>query len=243
MPADRQRTADTGPKPHVPCLAPLFDQAIADTGDAHLLAGRRGRRGGKQMAGEPVVGRGLLLRDALHAGPPHRSDRRRRGEQREQHERRVNRHQQRDGHAEPHDPPAGRKHRHVHVVEHEHLIAQHRQPVEVVRALLMGNRRHRRLQPRDVGLERDRDSVAEPPLDARAHRHQTPRRRGGHAERNGGDAHEAGVVLQDALVRSDLNQNAISESGNAESSDSTNATSIRSRLVAVAQLAQPPHGR
>ena len=50
----------------------------------------------------------------------------------EQRERRVDRDQQREGDAEAQDPAAGGEQRHVHVVEHEHLVAQHRQAVEVV---------------------------------------------------------------------------------------------------------------
>ena len=45
--------------------------------------------------------------------------------------------QQRDGHAEPQDPAAGREQRHVHVVEHEHLVAQHGEPVEILGPLLV----------------------------------------------------------------------------------------------------------
>ena len=40
----------------------------------------------------------------------------------QQDERRVNRREQRRCHAQPQDPPEGGKQRHVHVVEHEHLI-------------------------------------------------------------------------------------------------------------------------
>ncbi len=83
-----------------------------------------------------------------------------------QRERRVNGHEQRHGDGEPQNPAARREHRHVHVVQHEHLIAQHRQPVEVVRSLVVRDRRDRGLQPRHVGLERDRDPVAEASLDA-----------------------------------------------------------------------------
>ena len=52
--------------------------------------------------------------------------------------------------------------RHVHVVQHEDLVAQHRQPVEIVRALVQLKPRHRGLQGGHVGLQGDRHPIAEP---------------------------------------------------------------------------------
>ena len=150
--------------------------------DAHLLARRRGRRDREQVAAEAVGLRAALLGDALDRGPPRRREHGRQREHGEQHERRMDRHEQRDRHAEPQDPPAGGEHRHVHVVEHEHLVAQHREPIEVVGALLVRDGRDRRLQPGDVRFERDRDLVAEAALHARADRAQEPGRRGRDAE-------------------------------------------------------------
>ena len=89
----------------------------------------------------------------------------------------MDRCEQRDRHCKSEDPPGGREHRHVHVVEHEDLISQHRQPVEVVGPFLMSDRRDRRLQLRDMGLESDRDLVAESALNAHGHRGEEPRRR------------------------------------------------------------------
>jgi hypothetical protein len=66
------------------------------------------------------------------------------------------------------NPTARRKHRHVHVVQHEHLVPQHVEQIEIVGPLLMRNRRHRGLQPRDVRLEGDGHLVAEAALHARA---------------------------------------------------------------------------
>jgi len=68
------------------------------------------------------------------------------------------------------------------VIEHEHLVAQHREAVEVVRPLVVRDRGDRRLQPGDVRLERDRHAVAEAALHAGAHGTQEPRRGGGGGE-------------------------------------------------------------
>jgi len=81
----------------------------------------------------------LLERRALHCGAPRRRQHRRQGEDGEEHERRVDRHEKADGDAEAQDPPARGEQRHVHVVEHEDLVAQHRKTIEVVGALLVGD--------------------------------------------------------------------------------------------------------
>ena len=145
---------------------------------------------------------------------------------REQHERRMDRREQRDRHAEPQDPPARREQRHVHVIEHEHLIAQHREPIEVLGPLVVRDGRDRRLQPRDVRFERDRDLVAEAPLHARADRAEEPRRRGRHAEADRRRAHEAAAGCSSTPSPSSMSHSASSASGSAASCDSTNAASI-----------------
>ena len=83
---------------------------------------------------------------ALDRRPPGRRQHRRHREHRQQRQRRMNRHQQRDRHAEPQDPPAGGKQRHVHVVEHEHLVAQHAEPIEILGTLVMRDGGDRRQQ-------------------------------------------------------------------------------------------------
>ena len=65
--------------------------------------------------------------------------------------------------------PTRREQRHEQVVEREHLVAQHREPVEVLGPLVVLDRRDRRLQRGDVRFERDRDLVAEAALHAREH--------------------------------------------------------------------------
>ena len=52
--AEPQRAAATGRVPALPRLAALRHQALADAGDAHFLARRRGRRDGEQVARQPV---------------------------------------------------------------------------------------------------------------------------------------------------------------------------------------------
>ena len=65
---------------------------------------------------------------------------------------------------EPQHEPGGGEHRQVHVVEHEDLVAEHRQPVEQLRSLLVGDGRDGGLQVGDVRLEGDGDLVAEATL-------------------------------------------------------------------------------
>ena len=117
----------------------------------------------------------------------------------EQRERRVDRHEQRHGHAEPQDPAARREQRHVHVVEHEHLVAQHRQPVQVLGALVVLDGRDRRLKPGHVRFERDGQAVAKPALGAIAHDPQEPGRGRGRPEADRRGQHEPAVVRQHAV--------------------------------------------
>ncbi len=112
----------------------------------------------------------------------------------------MNRSQQRHRHAQPQDPPKRGKHRHVHVVEHEHLIAQHGQPVEILRPFLVRDGRHRCLQLRDVRLQRDSHSVPEAALHARADRPEKPRRCGRHTEADRRAFHQAGSMFEEALT-------------------------------------------
>ena len=92
----------------------------------------------------------------------------------------MDRHQQRHGHRQPQNPAKRGEQRHVHVVKHEHLIAENRQPIKILRALLMRDRRDRCLQSRNVRLERNRNSVTETALYARADRAEKPGRGGRH---------------------------------------------------------------
>ena len=106
---------------------------------------------------------------------------------------------QRHRHAQPEDPPARREHRHEDVIEDEYLVAQHRQPVQVIGALVVFDGGHRRLEPGNVRFERDGQSVAEIALDATADHPQEPRRgrREAQPHRRGED--ESAVVRQHAV--------------------------------------------
>ena len=154
----------------------------------------------------------------------------------------MNRRQQRHRHAQPQDPPERGEQRHVHVVEHEHLVAQHGEPVEILGALLMRDRRDRRLQSRDVRFERDRHLVAEAALHARADGAQKPGRGGRHAEANRRALHHAGSVLEHALAEQHQPQREqrIGQRGELRQHERRDH---QARLVAIAQLAQPPHRR
>ena len=143
--------------------------------------------------------RAALLGAALDPRPPGRGEDRRQREDGEGQERRVDRHQERDRDPQPQEPAAGGEERHVHVVEHEHLVAQDREAVEVLGPLLVGDRRDLRLQPGHVRLERDRDPVAEASLHARAERAQEPGGRRRRAEAEGAGDQQAAVALEDAL--------------------------------------------
>ena len=89
---------DTIRIPAFPGLPALRDQPFADAGDAHFLAGRSGGRRGEEMSRQPLRLRPALLRRTLDRGPPGGRQHRRQREDAEQHQRRVDRHQQRDRH-------------------------------------------------------------------------------------------------------------------------------------------------
>ena len=237
-PPDRRHRAEPG----LPRLAALRYETVADAGDAHFLAGRRRRRHREQVAREAVERRGPLLGHALDAGPPHRRQRGGRGEHGQQDERRMNRHQQANRHGEPNDPPARREHRHVHVVEDEHLIPEHREPVEIVRTLLVRNCRHGRLELRHVRLERDRHPVAEPPLEPRAHGAQEPRRRRGDSQRECRDTQQADVPLQQSFA-DQFEPECEQSIRKGHQQRQRERDEHQPGLEAIAQLAQPPHGR
>ena len=112
----------------------------------------------------------------------------------------MNGDEQCDRHAEAQDPPTRREERHVHVIQHEHLIAQHREAIEIVAALLVRDGGNRCQQRRDVRLERDGHLVAEAALHAGADDLEEPGRGGRNAERKHGESNPAPVTLQRALA-------------------------------------------
>ncbi len=226
--------------PPLPGRSAISDEALSDAGDAHFLAGRRGRGDIEQVTRQPIGLRSTLLRGSLDRRAPRRSQHGRGCEHREQEERGVNRRQQRHGHAQPQDPPESGKQRHIHVVKHEHLIAEHGQAIEILRAFLVRDGRDRCLQLRDVGLERDGHLVAETALHAGANGAKKPRRSGRHAEPNRRGLHHPGSMLEDAFAEEHQPQREerIGQRGELRQHE---RGAHQARLVAIAQLAQPPH--
>ena len=165
-----------GSIPAFPGVATVGDQALGNASDAHFFAWRGGGGEGEEVAGEAVGLGATLLGDALDRRAPCGREHRGQREHCQQHQRGMDRGQQRHGDAESQDPAAGGKQRHVHVVQHEHLVAQHGEAIEVVRAFLVGNGGHRGLQARDVGFEGNGHPVAEAALHAGADGAQEPRR-------------------------------------------------------------------
>ena len=240
--AEPHRAAATGPYQRSHAARRCGHETLADAGDPDFLARRRRRRGREQVTGEAVGLRAAFLGGALDRGPPRRRQHGGHGEDGEQHERGMNRGQQHDRDAEAQDPPARGEQRHVHVVEHEHLVAEHGEPIEIVGALVVRDGRDRRLEPGDVRFERDRHLVAEAPLHAGADRAEEPGRGGGHAESDGAAAHQTGPVLEHALAEQHQPQRE-QRIGQRRELRQRERGDHQPRLVPVAELAQPPHRR
>ena len=168
--AEPQRAAATGPYQRSHAARRSVDQPLADAGDAHLLAGRRGRREREQVAGQPVAtGAPRSCAARSTAGPPRRREHRRQRE-----------------HGEQRRAPDGSTSSSAIVTPSRRIQPQVEnsdmymwsstktwsrsidEPVEVLGPLVVRDGRDRRLQPRDVRLERDRHLVAEAALHARA---------------------------------------------------------------------------
>ena len=179
----------------------MLDETIGNTCDAHFLTRRGRRRHVEQVTRQAPVRRAAFVSSPFDRRAPRRHRPGWQREQRQQPQRGMNRHQKCDRHAKPQDPPTRREQRHVHVVEHEDLIAEDREAIEIIGSLLVRNRRNRREQRCHVRLERDRHLVAEAAGHARADGLKKPRRGRGHPERQRGDAHVAPVALQHALTK------------------------------------------
>ena len=152
----------------------------------------------------------------------------------------MNRHQQRNRHAQPQDPPTGRKERHVHVVQHEHLIPQDGQTVEILAPLLVRDGGDRREQRRDVRLERNRHLVAEPALDPDADGLEKPGGSGRHAEREHGQPDARPVATERSLAEQ-LEPVGQQRVGQRRQQHERERRDDHRRLVPVAELAQAPH--
>jgi len=124
----------------------------------------------------------------------------------------------------------------------EDLVAQDREPVEQLRALLMGDRDHRGLEARHMSLERDGDPIAEPALHARGDRAQEPGGRRGRAEADRRGLHEPAVTVDDALAEQ-LEPERHERVGQGGEQGQGERHEHEARLVAVPEPAQAPHGR
>ena len=153
----------------------------------------------------------------------------------------MNGRQQRHGHAQAQDPPQGGKQRHVHVVEHEHLVAQHGQAVEILGTLVVGHGLYCGLQPGHMRLKRDGHFVAEATLHPGADGAQKPGRSGGDAEADGRDLDPCGAVLEYAFAQQPQPQReqSIGQRGELRQGKGHDH---QAGLMPIAQLAQPPHG-
>ena len=148
--------------------------------------------------------------------------------------------QQRHRHAEAQQPAASGEHGHVHVIEHEHLIAQHGEPVEVIGTLVMGDGHQGCLQTGDVRFERDRDLVTEAPLHPGADRAEKPRCRGRNAETERRRAHQTLLVHQQTLTQQ-LEPEGQQRVRKHRQLRQDERGQHQPGLVAVTQLAQAPH--
>jgi hypothetical protein len=184
----------------------------------------------------------LLLRRALDGRPPRGRQHGRQCENGKQDQRGMDGREQGHGHSETNDPAARREERHVHVIEHEHLVAQHGEAIEKLRALLVGDRGDRCLEAGDMRLERDGDPVAEAPLHACAQGHQEPRCRRRRGQANRRRAQHAGLVFEQPFPKEHEPQRKqrIGQRGQLREHE---RRQHQPWLVAEAEPAEPPHRR
>ena len=221
--------------PAFPRRPAVHNEPRADAGHTHVLAGR-GRRGDReQVAREPRRLRATLLGDTFHRRAPRRGQHRGQRKYRQKSERWMDRHQQHNRDRQPENPPAGREDRHVHVVEHEDLVPQDREPVEVLGALVVGDRRHRRLQLRHMRFERNRHLVAKPTLNPHAHRFEEPR-----ARRRQREADGCRTELPHGQPHQPEGQQGIGQRGDERQHE---GGQHQPGLVTVPEPAEPPHRR
>ena len=193
-----QRAPATGSY-QAPMPLALLDEVRSDPGEPHLFAGRRGRAQQEEVARQPIALTRHLLRPRARfraatttvstVGSAKATSSASPG---------ITLISRIDRHREPEDPPGGREHRHVHVVEREDLVAQHGEAIEIVGPFVVLDRRHRSLQPRDVRLEEDRHAVAEAPLRPVADDAQEPRGDGRETEPRRRDHEHRPVAVLDA---------------------------------------------
>jgi len=185
--------------PTLPCGSALGGQPLASAGGAHFLAGGRRRGHRVQMASEASVGDHRFLDSALYRRPPGGDEERRQRERQQQQQRRMDGGEQERRDHQPEQPTERGEQRHEHVVEREDLLAQHRQPIEVLGPLVVLDGGHRRLQAGDVRLERDGHAIPEAALHALGEHRQVPDERRRHCEPDDGSDDRRPALLIDAI--------------------------------------------
>ncbi len=126
------------------------------------------------------------------------------------------------------------------MVEHEHLVAQYREAIEIVGTFVVGDRRDCRLEARDVRLERDCHLVAKATLHPGAHGAEEPRRDGGDSKANGGQLNETGPLSEDSLAEEHQPQSQ-QRVGQRRELREDERRQHQPRLVPIPELAEPPH--
>jgi hypothetical protein len=127
------------------------------------------------------------------------------------------------------------------VIEHEHLVAEHRQAIEILGTLLVRDGRHRCLQVRHVRFERDGHPIPKRALDARADRAQHPGGGCRHSKAHRGGLHETGAMLEHPFAEQHQPQGEkrVRQRGQLREHQRRHH---QPGLVPVPQPAQPPHG-
>ena len=230
------------PVPPFPRSTPFRRETRADTGHPHFLARCRGRREVEEVSRQAVRGRAALFGGAFDGRTPRRDQDRWQREQRQRDQRGMDRGQHCDGHGEPENPPARGEQRPVHVVEHEHLVAQHAEAIEVFGPFLVLERRSRCLKPRHVRFERDGDAIAEAPLRAIADHPQKPGRGGRYAEPDRRRQHQPAPAAVHA-VRQQLQPDGEQRVGERGEQRQAERDGHEPRLGLVAAFHRPPHRR
>ena len=139
------------------------------------------------------------------------------------------------------DPSARGEERHVHVIEHEHLVAKHREPVQVVGAFVVLDGGDRRLELGHVRFERDGHPVAKPPLRAIARDAKEPGRgrRDAQADRRG--QREPSIVGEHP-IREELQPEREECVGHRRDQRESERDHQQPRFGLVGPLQGPPHG-
>jgi len=153
----------------------------------------------------------------------------------------VNGGQQREGNAQAQDPTRRGEQRHVHAVEHEDLVAQHRKAVEKLRPFVLRHGGDGCLQLCDVRFQRDGYQITESALGAIAHHAQRPGQRCGYAQPQRGGDHQGAITFEQAVGEElqPQREQSVRHGGQQRQHECYRQ---QSRLCVVAALQRAPHG-